>query len=596
MTGVTGGYRNEQLYGIDRAGEQAGYFTADGQYRLTGANNPPFIYPAREIITQDGRGNVKKQHLARGYIRSLTTSASGIPVPVRKCGFQFNPQYLSTSVAMAQDVLNTFQQDIGQLNTPLAANSNFLFQLFFDRSMELNNNTVGTGVTTNDNNVGAGDPENTNIFAGTDALAPSQIGVFRDIGELNAVIGAGLSPDIVEYSRNLLNQQINANFNSQSDVTDTKGLESALGKVNDFVGSVNFGNSAFLLPRPVRAVFSSLFMVEGFVTNIDINYTKFTTAMVPMQATVTLTMNAQYIGYAKKRTYVTATLQKNADEYANQQKALQADVNGLVAALQSAAGKVRFTHRAPDRVNGYAHTTDDSGVQLQDFLFAKFGSSVAASLWVPGSVNSDHTSVKDKDPVALAVDGHSSSFSGSVLLTISGPYGSNPANPTSTTLSAPQGPGRGTSIAIEVGPSWKDFATSPSDTTKGKTTYALISDQIDPAVIDNPSNWWLITAAANFTATLDGVVTTGTGSMRTATKDITSTGPFLNCDIPITWVGVSIPGQNAVTSSSSTTGTSSPSVPKTNNTSGSNSPGSTSSVGSKTTTTKPKVKNGRVYI
>lgn len=587
MTGVTGGYRNEQLYGIDRAGEQAGYFTADGQYRLTGANNPPFIYPAREIITQDGRGNVKKQHLARGYIRSLTESSGGIPVPIRKCAFQFNPQYLSTSVAMAQDVLNTFQQDIGQLNTPLAANSNFLFQLFFDRSMELNNNTVGTGVTTNDNNVGAGDPENTNIFAGTDALAPSQIGVFRDIGELNAVIGAGLSPDIVDFSRQVLNQQINASFNSQSDVTDTTGRDAALGKVNDFVGSVNFGNSAFLLPRPVRAVFSALFMVEGFVTNIDINYTKFTTAMVPMQATVTLTMNAQYIGYAKKRTYVTATLQQNAQDYADQQKALQADVNGLVAALQSAAGKISVSQFTDNGVGG--------GWQLSDYLRAPFGSTVHYQVWVPGSSNSDHTGIKGSDPVTAALDGHTASFSGFTTTTVSGPY---TTFPTPTGVFTETATIRASSSGDGFGPSWKDFAATenPGDGDDGEEgKYVLSSPAVSDAVRTG-GGWWIIKTNVSVLGTIDGITVNGSGSITFRINDITSTTPFQACQVPVTWSGSNVPGQQVVTSANNTQQYTTPSVPKTNNTNGAQTPGSTSAVGSKTTATKPKVVGGKVKV
>lgn len=582
MTGVTGGYRNEQLYGIDRAGEQAGYFTSDGQYRLSGANNPPFIYPAREIITQDANGNVKKQHLARGYIRSLIESSNGIPVPIRKCAFQFNPQYLSTSVQMAQDVLNTFQQDIGQLNIPLAANSNFLFQLFFDRSMELNNNTVGAG-----DNVGGGDPENTNIFAGADALAPSQIGVFRDIGELNAVIGAGLSPDIVDFSRQVLSQQINASFNSQSDVTDTTGRDAALGKVNDFVGSVNFGNSAFLLPRPVRAVFSALFMVEGFVTNIDINYTKFTTAMVPMQATVTLTMNAQYIGYAKKRTYVTASLQQNALDYANQQKALQSDVNGLVSSLQSAAGKLAISQFSDNGVGG--------GWQLSDYLRAPLGGTVHYQVWVPGSANSDHTGLKSSDPVTAALDGHTASFSGFTTTTVSGPYTAFPSPTSAFTETATI---RASSSANGFGPAWQDLAATenPGDGDDGEEgKYNFATPPVSDAVRTG-GGWWIIKTNVSIIGTIDGVDLTGSGSTTFRINDITSTAPFQACNIPITWAGSSVPGQQIVTSANNTQQYTTPTVPKSNNTNGAQTPGATSSVGSKTTATKPKVVGGKVKV
>ena len=70
----------------------------------------------------------------------------------------------------------------------------------------------------------------------------------------------------------------------------------------------NFGNSAFLVSLPVRIVFSSLFMVEGFITSTQVTFNKFNPHMVPTQCVVGVTMQALYIGFARKDTYLTLQL------------------------------------------------------------------------------------------------------------------------------------------------------------------------------------------------------------------------------------------------------------------------------------------------
>jgi hypothetical protein len=70
----------------------------------------------------------------------------------------------------------------------------------------------------------------------------------------------------------------------------------------------NFGNSAFLVSMPIRIVFSSLFMVEGYVTATMVTFNKFNANMVPTQCTVGIQMQALYIGFARKDTFLTLTL------------------------------------------------------------------------------------------------------------------------------------------------------------------------------------------------------------------------------------------------------------------------------------------------
>lgn len=75
----------------------------------------------------------------------------------------------------------------------------------------------------------------------------------------------------------------------------------------------NFGNSAFLVSLPVRIVFSSLFMVEGYITSTIVSFNKFNANMVPTQCSVGITMQALYIGFARKDTFLTLTLKEGLD-------------------------------------------------------------------------------------------------------------------------------------------------------------------------------------------------------------------------------------------------------------------------------------------
>jgi hypothetical protein len=49
-------------------------------------------------------------------------------------------------------------------------------------------------------------------------------------------------------------------------------------------------------------------MVEGFISNSQVTFNKFNLAMVPTQCTVSLTMQAMYIGFATKDTFLTAAI------------------------------------------------------------------------------------------------------------------------------------------------------------------------------------------------------------------------------------------------------------------------------------------------
>jgi hypothetical protein len=81
-------------------------------------------------------------------------------------------------------------------------------------------------------------------------------------------------------------------------------------------------------------MFSSLFMVEGIATSVEVNFTKFSQTMVPTQCTVSISMYALYIGFARKNTFIYDNL-VNSSKATKKQIAKDAEVSKkLDAALK----------------------------------------------------------------------------------------------------------------------------------------------------------------------------------------------------------------------------------------------------------------------
>lgn len=557
------GYSTDQFFGAGTAE------TLDGvNYYIAPNNNPPFIYPGRDIITQDGSGNVTRTALQRGYIRTLVNSIDGNKVGIRKCGFQFNPQILQANVSMNQNQYNAYQQDPTQLLVPNAGNSNFLFQLFFDRSMELNNRSFQNQSPTSLSPTAFVSAENTDIFSGDGALDPSVIGVFRDIGELNAIIGAGLSQDQVTYAQQVAAAQIQAGATALGVAINDQTVITATDNSNTFLSPANYGNSAFLNPRPVRVLFSSLFMVEGFVINIDINYTKFTTSLVPMQATVTLTMSAQYIGYAKSRTYATTSLANANQAYVSAQNSIQTDVNSLVAALQSSAGNIRAgmtifnQSTGPSPVilgspppNGILQPTAGSGFAMQPFME------------ITGALNSSKSDLKTTDPVNAALSSDATFFE-TVAVAVYGPYATSPAH-------------RGGATAVpELQVFGANYTATPTS-WKDAATYSYSPNNAQPVVVGNAAlngtQWWAVNVLVGVIVTIEGQQVVGNGYTSIATKDLSTVIDF---SVPMVWAGGAVQGATvSATSTSTSTTAATPSVTPANSATAALPPGSTSNIG-----------------
>lgn len=267
------------------------------------SSNRKFVYPDRTIRIIDENGRPKNIKLKRGYIRSLNYGSVGAQDAV--CAFQFNPQTLTQVLQQNTNMLDILHMDPAQYAQPIPANQNFTFELLFDRSAEVN-----------------AAPRNRNSRDNKWDSDPTRNGVLHDIYQLYSATGAGISRVQRAYIKQVLDDQIKGEINalgvSEENPLDGKGgiplttadaaASAFIDEKNSFIDA-NVGNSGFLIPIPVRAVFSEYYMVEGLVSNIQVQFVKFDANMIPMMANVVITMEAKYVGFAKARTFLTRALE-----------------------------------------------------------------------------------------------------------------------------------------------------------------------------------------------------------------------------------------------------------------------------------------------
>ena len=335
----TTGYSSDQFLNLVTSGAET-----RGVSR-TAEDNPEFYFPGKtppNVYDAPGAKSTNT-NIQRGFIRGifpevltqinaamskknpnkkLTTKYTGITPPTRRCFFQFNPSLILRSVQASTTTLNPLLQDPTQLLQPIPGQASFEFQLLFNREHEvsaqeyINANgklTPTSPLTANLEKYGA------DLKAGGLAYKQDQLGdlgVLVDLYVLDSIIGQSITFDSIrsiqaywEATKNL----------RPSDELDKEGKPVQPYEKTNFLGtgtdtkyadSLNkvLGNSAFLNPMPIRIVFSSLFMVEGFVTASNVAFHKFSRNMVPTVCQVTLSVQAMYIGFAKKDSYVSTQL------------------------------------------------------------------------------------------------------------------------------------------------------------------------------------------------------------------------------------------------------------------------------------------------
>jgi hypothetical protein len=328
------GYRNDGNFGTGGKDWEGVPDGTNSPISPNGKQNPAFLYPDKSIrfLEAEGaleRGRGKPTTIAdgsykihRGYIRNLEQKqfAGGLEFPISRCNFQFNPQQINQSVAMRDDIYLPLLQPPEQLAQPIGANTNFSFDLFFDRSHEMAKGSLGRSADLN------------NI----QDIDPYDIGVMADLRVFYSVIGQGFSAEMINFQKKMFEYNAKSSWTSlnsnQPDSTssttdgatsdsettpDTSVTPTTPSDPPDFsqipdIANANIGNFALLMPNPVRVMFSSLFMIDGFITSTNVDFLKFNTNMVPLQCRIGVTMNAMYIGFAKPTTFLTDLFDKAA--------------------------------------------------------------------------------------------------------------------------------------------------------------------------------------------------------------------------------------------------------------------------------------------
>jgi hypothetical protein len=361
------GNRAPNVY--DRAGDKTNY--------NPGVIQRGFIRGIFPEILQEAATNTLNKAKKTGYENARNGIVS------RRCFFQFNPSLILRSVEASTTVLNPLLQPATELLQPIPGQAAFEFQLLFNREREVSNDRMASGFNNN-----TGDPTMsptttaitslTTYGVGDNAYSQqhvSELGVLTDLYILDSIIGQSITQDSIAaltsyWDITQKNKVATKSTVENQDGTKTETTNNTDGSVEvkifnksntlistektdpvEGFGDFDFtsdetkrklesvlGNSAFLSPLPVRIVFSSLFMVEGFVTSSNVAFHKFNSKMVPTVCSVTLNVQALYLGFAKKDSYVSqqlaTQLQASADLKADDLKARAIAQEGLREGLK----------------------------------------------------------------------------------------------------------------------------------------------------------------------------------------------------------------------------------------------------------------------
>jgi hypothetical protein len=360
-------YATQQFYNFGSYEPDIGTFN-----NRTNKDNPRFIWPRPHITNavvgeenENGRTNqAHKYRVQRGYMRMITDAykEKGKANPFTELGkrrlhFQFNPETLTRIVTARNDIQMWQNQDPFQFTQPIPGDSNFSFELMFNREAEVSSAAYrnGDGQVVENNAVaqlkearqfgGFGSDTMVTTFVDSpyDQSWVSDIGVLADIMVFDQIIGQGMNKDLINAIVKKAGE-VTAAYNlalgdetKDGDDKEKKTFEATTAA--NFLGT-NIGNSAFLIAQPIRIVFSSTFMVEGFITSTSVVFNKFNPRMVPTQCLISVQMQAMYIGFASKDTYLT----KVFSEYdPNEAFSTTSETDSKIVTRLKAYGKDMFT-------------------------------------------------------------------------------------------------------------------------------------------------------------------------------------------------------------------------------------------------------------
>lgn len=399
------GYKDyDDLYSFLETAQPGSGQDADAVNSITNATFGLFPQLSRTVSFNNSNSQLQPntQILPKGFIRNLITNQGGnlARFPNIRCNFQFNPQDIQHQIEARKDMYLPILQDPSQLTQPMAGNATFAFELIFDRSMEVNTKASKT------------DPENAGM---PDPTSAETVGVFHDLRVLYSIIGQGLSAELVEAQLAKLKRDVKkyASLNykqlniqateATTDVTtfealNTDGTVEGQGdddsvidlnskktadflsgidsdtdsNVNNFMRNLNVGNSAFLIPQPCRVIFSPMFMVDGFVMNTNVLFTKFSSKMIPIQCKVHLQMQAIYIGFARAKTFITEQIQETEDQNDEELVEYNTNMTDLTAKLAKHLGYITVGYNADSRILSDGGITDATLEFSQSVTSSKF--------------------------------------------------------------------------------------------------------------------------------------------------------------------------------------------------------------------------------
>jgi hypothetical protein len=384
------GYASDQFFNFNN-------YEVGKSIGRTSDDNPNFNYPSNRTspVFTDDKGKYTSVPIQRGFIKGIYPSALGKvstdKVKQRRLFFQFNPTTLDRTVSMATSVLNPLLQDPSNLLQPVPGSSDFSFDILFNRESE-----VASGRYSDINSVKrkAGSLTGSLEEYGTNTKQSdvSNLGVLADLYVLDSIIGQSITPDMIDFLKDYWN---NASTISQASYEAGDGSASFSFNSDEFTKTVkkNYGNAAFLSPLPIRIVFSSLFMVEGFVTTSSVQFIKFTSNYVPTICKVTLNIRALYIGFAKEKAYLTDALDtavKDAQEQKKKDAAAQLAAKGALqkgTSLVFGTGPVELKTKFVDNL-GNENEATTTLAQSAGSIYEWYNTSGTGTVAIQGTLKS----------------------------------------------------------------------------------------------------------------------------------------------------------------------------------------------------------------
>lgn len=352
--------------------------------------NKPFLYPGPYARIIDPNNTKLSQKMQRGFMRSIImdNSISGALKAENNPGnlrlnFQFNPEYIERRVSQSPGAVNPLLQNPQNLTQAVPGTAQFNFTMTFNREHEVAKSTQLNLIGTSDDFLNSDIEDN--------LKDPGKVGVMHDLSIFDKIIGQGISNELVDVITKYTQQQIVASNNEAADKA-TEGKTSDIVAFNEttFAQSINknFGNSAFLNPMPVRIVFSDLFMVEGLVVSSAVAFQKFSQKMIPTICQVNCEVYALYVGFAKKKAFLTDNLVDWAKTTATD--AAKNAENTEAAKIQMArrVKNVKFVMNSSDTVSA---ATDPENLEVPNYnsLSMRIVKPVITSNYYAGNVAND---------------------------------------------------------------------------------------------------------------------------------------------------------------------------------------------------------------